>query len=243
MTILQEYTLDEVSAAVGVAAAAIALWRYLRGRSKKEQIAQIGISFRDIVSKLSSDDEIERLAAAILIRRFFRPSSEYGVGFRELPYAEESVDVISALLRKTEEGEFQKALADGLRYAPSLKGCDFQSVNLSHAYLGDRGDGRTVDISEADFFKAKLQGTSLRGAAAIRTVFYEAFLKQTVFDNADLQNADFRRANLENASFRNANLAGCRFDGASLVGAVFTGAIDSPVDGDNSEHPIRASEV
>ena len=121
--------------------------------------------------------------------------------------------VIAALLREADAGNFQKLLADGLAYAPSLTHADLQRCNLQNAYLGARGD-RIVDLSGADFFEADLSYASLRGARAREVVFYGATLHGTVFDDADLTSADFRGADLKGVRFGTAILADARFDGA-----------------------------
>jgi uncharacterized protein YjbI with pentapeptide repeats len=73
------------------------------------------------------------------------------------------VRVIAALLRdRNTDEELQKLLADGLAYAPDLRGADLQRCNLNRAYLGER-DGRTVDLSKADLYRADLTRASLRG--------------------------------------------------------------------------------
>ena len=45
---------------------------------------------------------------------------------------------------------FQKLLADGLVFAPSLQRADLQRTNLHNAYLGSRGE-RQVDLSYVDY--------------------------------------------------------------------------------------------
>jgi hypothetical protein len=132
------------------------------------------------------------------------------------PYAKEAVAVIAALLRDTEAGNFQKLLADGLGYAPSLAHADLQRCNLQNAYLGVR-PGRDVDLSNADFFEADLTYASLRGARGCGAVFYGATLRGTVLEGCDLTAADFRGADLKGARFENAVLANARFEGAKNV--------------------------
>lgn len=174
----------------------------------------MGQAFGETVAALASQDEIRRLAAAILLRRFFDRHTEQGDA--GAPYQQEAIRVIAALLRTTETGEFQKILADGLAYAPSLRDADLQRCNLSGAYLGDRL-GR-IDLSGADLYRADLTGASLRGAIARGTIFYRAHVANAVFDDADLSDADLR----------DVDMAGARFDGAVLDGAQFDGAKSLP---------------
>ena len=67
-------------------------------------------------------------------------------GGKGTPYAGEALNVITATLRNVETGSFQKLLADGLAYAPTLKGADLQKTNLQGAYLGARDErpGRSL---------------------------------------------------------------------------------------------------
>jgi hypothetical protein len=195
----------------GLGTAVLGILKYFNYRSRRDRLTLVGQAFSETVDALASPDEVKRLAAAILLRRFFDRRTEQGTA--GTPYQQEAIRVIAALLRATETSEFQKLLADGLAHAPSLRGADLQRCNLAGAYLGDRL-GRPVDISEADLFGANLSGTSLRGAIARGTVFYNAVLTKTVLEEADLSGADFRDADLEGAKLDGAVLTGARFDGA-----------------------------
>jgi uncharacterized protein YjbI with pentapeptide repeats len=197
------------------ATALLGILKYFNYRGRRDRLALVGQSFSETVDALSSKDEIKQLAAAILLRRFFDRKTEQGTA--GAPYQQEAIRVIAALLRATETSQFQKLLADGLAYAPSLKWADLQECNLSGAYLGDRPD-RHVDLSQADLYKANLTGASLKGATAKEVVFYSATLAKTILENADLSSADFR----------DSDLAGARFDGAVLDGARFSGAKNVP---------------
>jgi pentapeptide repeat protein len=199
----------------GFATAFLGIFKYFNYRSRRDRLAIVGQSFRETVEALSSQDEIKRLAAAILLRRFFDPRTEQGGD--GAPYQDEAVRVIAALLRATETGEFQKLLADGLAYAPSLRGADLQRCNLQGAYLGDRR-GRGVDLSDADLYRSDLTGASLKGATARNTAFYRATLTKTVFEGADLSGADLRKADLSNVRLdARTVLAGARFAEATNV--------------------------
>jgi uncharacterized protein YjbI with pentapeptide repeats len=194
--------------------AMVGVLKYFNYRNRRDRVALVGQSFSETVDALSSKDEIKQLAAAILLRRFFDRKTEQGSA--GAPYQQEAIRVIAALLRTTETGQFQKLLADGLAYAPTLQEADLQACNLTGAYLGRR-PGRRVDLSHADLFQADLTRASLKGAVAVRTVFYDATLVGTVFEGADLTDADFRDADLADASFEDAVLSGARFSGATNV--------------------------
>ncbi len=198
-----------------LATAILGILKYFNYRTRTDRLTIVGQSFSETVDALASTDEIKRLAAAILLRRFFDPHTEQGSG--RTPYQKEALRVIAALLRATkEQSEFQKLLADGLGHAPDLEGADLQGCNLSGAYLGDRL-GQRVDLSGADLYQANLSNASLRGAIAKGTVFYGATLANTVLEGADLTSADFRDADLTQARFGDAILDGARFDGARNV--------------------------
>lgn len=215
LTALTMVQLQTWIAIVGALLTAIlGLLQYFKFRSRRDSLNAIGQAFSEVVDALAAPEEAKRVSGAILLRRFFDPRTEQGE--RRAPYANEAVAVIAALLRETKSGNFQKLLADGLAYAPSLAHADLQRCNLQNAYLGSRDD-RSVDLSNADFFEADLSYASLRGTKARDAVFYGATLHGAVFEESDLTAADFRRADLEGARFGNAHLVGARFDDAENV--------------------------
>lgn len=193
----------------GLGTALLGLLKYFNYRSRRDRISAVGLSFNQLIDSLASADPVRQSAAAILLRRFFDPRTEQGVS--GTPYQREAVAIIAALLRTHTEGsELQKLLADGLAYAPTLRGADLQQCCFVGAYLGRR-TRNPVDLSDADLFEADLTGASLREVIGQRTVFYRATLRGTVFEEADLTGADFREADLEGARFRGARLTGARF--------------------------------
>jgi uncharacterized protein YjbI with pentapeptide repeats len=194
--------------------AILGLLKYFNFRSRRESLNAVGQAFATVVDALASPDAAKRFSGAVLLRRFFDPRTEHGE--RRAPYAPEAVAVIAALLRETEAGNFQKLLADGLGFAPSLANADLQRCNLQNAYLGNRA-GREVNLSSADFFEADLTRASLKGVLAREAVFYRATLCHTVFDGSDLSAADFRKANLDGARFTGAVLSEARFEDAQNV--------------------------
>jgi len=99
------------------------------------------------------------------------------------PYWKVAVDVTAAILRGLKTDDFQKLLADGLAFAPTLIRADLQRTNLQFAYLGSRkvnGGGATreilTDLSYADFYRADLSRASLKRANGEGAVFYQARL-------------------------------------------------------------------
>lgn len=203
-----------ITAFVAVVGSVLAVTKYLSRRDKQLAAQQ---AFRTVLDSLSSTVEHQRLGGAILLRRFFDPTTELGEG--GTPYAREAVNVIAALLRETETGNFQKLLADGLLYASSLESADLQRTNLQNAYLGAKS-GVPPNLMRADFYRADLSAASLKGANAENAVFYQARLHNTIF----------KEANLSGASFFEADLLGANFSGATLRNAKFAGARNVPDD-------------
>lgn len=205
-----------------VIAGILGLLKYFQYRTKRDKILQVRQVFEGVVKSLASDVEVERLAGAILLRRFFDRESE--VGFAGRPYWKEAVNVTAAILRGHASGNFQKLLADGLAFAPSLQRADLQRTNLRFAYLGSRrkasgASDEETDLNNADFYRADLSGASLKNAKAYKAVFYQARMHNTVLNGADLREANFFEADLK----------GAKFDGARLHRAKFASARNIPV--------------
>jgi uncharacterized protein YjbI with pentapeptide repeats len=207
----------------GILAGLLGIFKYFQYRTRRDKMAAIGETFNSVVNSLASDSEVERLAAAIRLRRFFDPKTELGIV--GTPYATEAINVIAAILRTQKSGTFQKLLADGLAYAPSLCRADLQRTNLQKAYLGLRktGEGAEeeeevgIDLRYADFYRADLSGASLKAAKAKGAVFYEARLHNTVLSRTDLRDANFFEADLTGAKFNGAVLARANFEQARNV--------------------------
>jgi hypothetical protein len=212
-----------IALAAALGTAVLGLLKYFDFRSKSERRAAAGEAFAKTVDGLAAEDEVKRLAGAILLRRFFDSETEQGE--KDMPYAKEALGVVAATLRGTPTGTLQKLLADGLAYAPRLQDIDLQRCNLQNAYLGERPD-RKPDFSRADFFEADLRDASLKRAIAREAVFFKATLRGTVFKAAELEGADFRESDLDGASFDGANLAGAWFEGAKNVPADIESRLD-----------------
>jgi uncharacterized protein YjbI with pentapeptide repeats len=224
-------TTSEVQIWVGIIGSLVTIGVSVLGvlnfQKRRDQAATVGAAFKDVVTSLSSDNETQRMAAAILLRRFFNVRSEQGAA--HLSYANEAVAVIAGLLREPEAGPIQKVLADGLRYAPSLVRADLQGCNLTGAYLGQKkGDKKAVNLTNADLFRANLTGASLKGVNATGAVFVEATLAGTVLSGANLIGADFRGAKLD----------GAKFDGAKISGAQFSGDVPADIAGRVNAHGV-----
>lgn len=239
------------TALAAVLAGLLGIFKYFNYRTRRDRIALVRDAFTKVVASLAADSEVDRLAGAILLRRFFDPNSEVsipdtvwmrlarlfgagsGAASSATPYAAEAVGVIASILRGQPTGNFQKLLADGLAYAPTLRRADLQRTNLQTAYLGARTEGPsdaprsvTVDLSHADFYRADLSGASLKGAMARGAVFYQARLRDTVLRGADLRDANFYEADLGGANFDGAILTGASFNGARNILSALTEKLD-----------------
>lgn len=227
-----------VTAIGAVLAGILGILKYFNYRSRQDELRLVASDFQAVVAALRSDALIQRMAGAILLRRFYDAHTESGKG---TPYLKEALDVTTAILRGQATSDFQKLLADGLSFAPSLYRADLQKTNLQFAYLGSRKRGAdypkdvTIDLSYADFYRADLSRASLKGAYAKGAVFYQARLQDTVLSDADLSEANFFEADLK----------GAKFDRATLYLAKFTGArnVPSAIKEKLDEHGIyRATE-
>ena len=198
-------------------AAVLGIFQYFNYRTRRDRIASVGESFATTVEALSSDNETRRMAAAVLLRRFFDRNTEQGSA--GAPYLRETIEIIAGMLRVEQPDQLRKVLADGLRFAVDLRGADLQRCDLRHAYLGvKKGDRRRLTLAGADLFQAQLGRASLRDVDAHGAVFYEARCEDAVFSGANLEHCDFREATLTST----------RFDGARVGGARFAGATDVP---------------
>ncbi len=183
--------------------------KYQKNLIIKEHEIYIKELFESTVSKLSSTNISEKLASAILLRRFFDDKIAEGIG--GAPLADEAINTIAAILRGEKTSDFQKLLADGLKYAPSLESSDLQKANLKNAVLGSKD----LNFKDADFYKADLSNASFKikdfhidennyGVNLENAVFYQANLHNTNFTGANLKNVDFYGAHLDGANFMEA---------------------------------------
>jgi hypothetical protein len=258
-------TLKEFANLVAVISAVITgilgIFKYFQYRTRRDKLMLVRQSFEAVAKSLASNVEVERLAGAILLRRFFDRETEVGIAGTphptllrrffhsepkdgtadEPPYSKEAVDVTAAILRSQTTGNFQKLLADGLAFAPSLERADLQRTNLQFAYLGSRkragkpSDEVKTNLSHADFYRADLSNASLKRAKAQEAVFYQARMHNTILTGADLSHANFFEADLNRTQFIGADLNGAKFDGARIERANFKGAQNIP--------PIIASKL
>lgn len=89
---------------------------------KEKQNEEYTASFNAIITQLSSNNQSSQLSAAILLRRFFDEKGEKG----RKSLKDETINVMSSLLRVLPTGILQKTLGDGLAYAKDLSNSDLQ---------------------------------------------------------------------------------------------------------------------
>jgi len=209
-----------ITAVSAIITGIIGIIKYFQYKSRRDKMMIVRENFNAVIKSLASEVEIERMAGAILLRRFFDSHTE--VGIADTPYWKEAVNVTAAILRGQATGNFQKLMADGLAFAPTLESVDLQKTNLQFAYFGSEDDSgnfkKIKNLNKADFYRANLTGASLKNAWAQKAQFYQSCLHNTVFKKADLTEANFFEADLK----------GAKFDGASLYGASFKSAQNIP---------------
>ena len=173
-------------------------------QSKSSRRRMLKEEFDAAIRQLSSNSETHKLAAAILIRRFFTAEK----GF----YRNEAIYVLSSLLRVVPTGSFQKTLADGLAYGHDLSKVDLQKTNLQDAYIGFK-EQLTTDMREADLFKADLSNALIERIDGRKAVFYQSNLQHASIKHSDLSEANFAMADLNHIILRDVKLENACFAG------------------------------
>ena len=95
-----------VASITALLGAILGIFKYFQYRTRRDKMALVRQAFETVVDSLASDDEVERIAGAILLRRFFDRKTEVGVAGK--PYRKEAVNVMAAILRSQPRGNFQK---------------------------------------------------------------------------------------------------------------------------------------
>ena len=157
----------------------------------------------------------EKIASAILLRRFLLSNTYAGRG-RKKSYYEDTIDVIVSMLRIERCSPFQKTLADSLAWANDMSQQDLQFVNLQNTSIKPPKNvtHTTIDISSADLFMADLSYATLKNIKAHQTYFINTILNKCTFRDSDLSGAVFRNADLSEVRFLNTRLDGANFNGA-----------------------------
>lgn len=106
--------------------------KVVRTSNQKRQDTQE--QFNRVVEQLSKDNETAQLSAAIILRRFFNAIID------KERFRQETINVISSMLKIHPTGIYQKTLGDGLAYAGNLNYADLQRTNMQDLYLGKKNE-------------------------------------------------------------------------------------------------------
>jgi len=174
--------------------------------------------YRKCANSLYSDSTIEQATAAILLRDFIKKRK----------YARNTKNIMVALLRTSIPVSLQKTIADIFSYANSLKGQDFQYINMLDALIkpqsridyelkgGKRYKRKRLSMRQADCYHAIIQECSINNIDASKAVFYCANISGTSFRNCLFRDANFKCAYVKGARFDE----DCVLDGAVFEHAV-----------------------
>jgi len=149
------------------AALAIAFVPVIKGLfNRKAQKRELEItSFYRLIDHLKSSDPEAQLSAAILLRSFLN------VHRRGLH--NDTIKLISSLLRRYPTGILQKTLSDGLGYAINLNRIDLTGSNLQNTYLGNKK--HTIYLNETDFYCADLSSANITKAKGNKVIFFVVY--------------------------------------------------------------------
>jgi len=204
----------------GLVVAVPSIMNYKGWISIAKQQSQYQQSFDRIIEQLSSDKNTAQLSAAVLLRRFFKVKFKYhffirkkGINGNEVYFLKnETINVISSLLKTLPTGVYQKTLADGLSSCQDLSHADLQNVNLQNAYIGN--DTFRINMSRADLFCANLTKALVSNVDGQNCYFRDSILCNTRFKNCDFSCASFQGADLTNVYFKEVKLTGANFRNA-----------------------------
>lgn len=198
--------------------------KVVRTSNQKRQDTQE--QFNRVVEQLSKDNETAQLSAAIILRRFFNAIIDKD------RFRQETINVISSMLKIHPTGIYQKTLGDGLAYAGNLNYADLQRTNMQDLYLGkknekddalekkgkapkaDKDESWKITMDFTDMYGANLSYALVENIVGFGTVFNSAILHHTNIKHCTFRNADFKYADLTNVYFENVRLEGSNFKGA-----------------------------
>ena len=170
-------------------------------------------SFEQTVSQLSSPNTETQLSAAILLRRFLNLKLKW-LFFHKKYLFDETINVISSLLRNLPTGVYQKTLGDGLAYVEGdgLSNKDLQNANLQNVYLGSKN--HAIKCYQTDFYMADLSYALVENIDGNSIIFYNSILMSTNIKNCNFTNGNFVGADLTNVYFKNVILENANFKDA-----------------------------
>lgn len=215
---------------IGVVLAGVILYvitKVVRTGNQKRQDMQE--QFNRVVEQLSKDNETAQLSAAIILRRFFSAVIDKD------RFRQETINVISSMLKIHPTGIYQKTLGDGLAYARNLNYADLQRTNMQDLYLGKKNEkddalekkGKAPQTKKDDSWKITMDFTDMYGSnlsyalvenvVGFGTVFNSAIFNHTNIKNCTFRKADFKYSDLTNVYFENVILEDSDFKGAKGI--------------------------
>ena len=194
-------------------------------------------SFDKVVTDLSSDNVSLQLTSAILLRRFYMIEQMKKCGdFLK----DETINVISSLLRTLPSSVFQKTVGDGLAYAKDLSSVDLQRTNLQDVCL--EGKTSRLILKKSDLYMADLSYALIKNVDAEGAYFYHSILLKTRFKNCNLKGADFRNSDLTKSCFENVELYHAKFDGAVNIPDEILAGLGDYIDADGNSYKAYLKE-
>jgi len=229
---------------VGLLGAVIAYIFSKLYRTKFEKRKDWQNQFNETVTRLSSSNETSQLAAAVMLRRFFKAQID------QVKFSDETIRVIAAMLRILPLGVYQKTLGDGLAFAGKLDYADLQRTNLQDLYLGVknktddkqekenaerkheeelRNYGQGVEvIDDEQKEENKIQEEKKSDSHAEKwklsmdfTDLFEANLSLTLMENIKGFGTVFYGAIMNHTQIKNCEFINCDFRGVDLMHAKF----------------------
>ena len=234
---------------IGVVSAGVILYvitKVVRTSNQKRQDTQE--QFNQTVEQLSKDNETAQLSAAIILRRFFNAVIDKD------RFREETINVISSMLKIHPTGIYQKTLGDGLAYANNLNYADLMRTNMQDLYVGkknekddalekeginpnpdDRASWRFFTQSfrkkhrdNDDSWKITMDFTDMFGANLSYALVENVVGFGTVFNSAVLHHTNIKNCSFKRADFKYADLTNVYFENVVLEGSNFKGATGIP---------------
>ena len=211
-----------------------------------QQISRNAQLFNNCAKSLRSDNPIEQLTAAILLRSFLSWTKKKAL--YQPNYTKEAKNLMVALLRDPSiPTNLQKTIADGFSYASDMDGQDFQNVNMLDALIKPESRikfeiekdesflDHLISMRNADFYHAVLQECNFNSINATCAIFYSAILCEASFKNCNLTNADFRYSNVRKVQFDER----CTLENACFNGSVGIDSATVRIPNDNNKpHPL-----
>lgn len=191
-----------------------------KSRERFENRKNVDQVYQSIVQELADDSPVLRAAAVVKLGSILSsfPAEWIVTGKREEQIIALTKQVLAASLSIEQEPKVLKTITISLAlHKPASDGkvANMADLDMSGAVAED-AYWANCNLKYADFFKAKLAGTSFRGSDLSVTQFRQAELIDVVFDEAVCKETNFKMADLKGASFKMADLRGASFNGTAL---------------------------